>query len=171
MAKQMHGVVAIFKDPEQLKHACTQVRDKSFKKFDAYTPFPIHGIEPAMGLKRSFLPWVTFGAGLVGGTFGLWLQIWTSAVDWPLNVGGKPWNSLPAFIPVTFELTILFAGLATAGALFVACGLPKVDPPILDLGITTDKFALFISSDDPKYQESELKDLLSKAGAKEVRVV
>lgn len=169
--KPMKGVVGLFTDPEQLKVAARQVRDMRIQKFDAFTPFPVHGIEEAMGLKRSWLPFVTFGAGLTGCITGLAFQIWTSAIDWPLNVGGKPYVSLPAFIPITFELTVLFAGLATAGALFIACGLPKIDPPIIDTGLTNDKFALFVSSDDPGYRETEFRDLLTKAGAYEVRVI
>jgi hypothetical protein len=170
-AKPMKGVVALFDDPEKLKVAAAQVRDLKVKNFDAFTPFPIHGIEDAMGLKRSFLPFVTFGGGLTGCAIGLIFQIWTQAVDWPLNVGGKPLVSLPAFIPVTFELTVLFAGLSTAAALILASGLPKVNPTILDPGITNDKFALYVSSDDPSYRENEFKDLLKRAGAYEVRTI
>src|SRR5262249_10890635 len=142
------GLFALFTDPEALKVAARAVRDQKVKRFDAFTPFPVHGIEEAMGLKRSFLPWVTFLAGLTGGTIGLPFEIWTSAYDWPLTVGGKPFVSLPAFIPICFECTVLFAGLATAGALFAACKLPAVDPPILDPALTNDKFGLFISSED-----------------------
>lgn len=169
--KSLKGIVGIFSDPEQLKKAAVQVRDRNIKKFDAFTPFPVHGIEEAMGLKRSFLPWVTFGAGLTGCVTGLVFQIWTSAVDWPLNVGGKPFVSLPAFIPITFELTVLFAGLATAGVMLVACGLPNLGAPVLDPGLTNDKFALFVSAEDPAYRENEFSDLLKRSGAHEVRVI
>ena len=123
-----------------------------------------------MGLKRSFVPWVTFLAGLTGGTLGLTFEIWTSAFDWPLNVGGKPLNSLPAFIPICFECTVLFAGLATAATMILAAKLPAVDPPILDPSLTNDKFGLFISADDPNYREKDFSELLKKAGANEVRV-
>ena len=169
--KPLKGLVGLFEDPEKLKIAAAQIRDLKIKKFDAFSPFPVHGIEEAMGLKRSFLPFVTFGAGLTGCTIGLLLQIWTSAVDWPLNVGGKPMNSLPAFIPVTFELTVLFAGLATAAALIIACGLPAMNATIIDPSITNNKFALYVSSDDPGYRETEFKELLKRAGAYEVRSI
>lgn len=167
----MKGIVGIFTDPELLKKAAAEVRDRKVKNFDAFTPFPVHGIEEAMGLRRSFLPWVTFGAGLTGCTIAATFEIWTSAFDWPLNVGGKPFISLPAFVPIMFELTVLFAGLATAGALFAVCKLPKIDPPIIDPGLTNDKFALYISSEDPAYRESEFAELLKRAGAHEVRVL
>ncbi len=165
------GIVAIFDNPDHLMVAAAQVRDRRIKKFDAFTPFPVHGLEHAMGLKRSFLPWVTFGAGLTGGSIGLLFQVWTSAYDWPLNVGGKPMISWPAFIPVTFELTILFAGLATAAALFIACGLPNIGAKILDPRLTNDKFALFISAEDEQYKQEEFSELFKKAGAHEVRVI
>lgn len=165
------GILAIFNDPEQLKVAAASVRDQKVKKFDAFTPFPVHGIEEAMGLRRSFLPWITFLGGLTGGTLGLTFEIWTSAVDWPLNVGGKPFVSLPAFIPVTFECTVLFAGLFTAGALFAVCKMPNPDPVILDPSLTNDKFGLFISADDPAYREKDFGELLKRAGAHEVRVI
>lgn len=165
------GIVGLFADPEKLLVACAGVRDRSIVEFDAFTPFAVHGIEEAMGMKRSWLPWVTFIAGLTGCAAGTWFQIWTSAVDWPINVGGKPFNSLPAFIPVTFECTVLLAGLATAGALFIVSGMPNFKPRILDPSITNDKFALFVSSDDPKYNENEITQLMKRAGAQDVRVI
>jgi hypothetical protein len=171
MGKNRGGIVGLFNDPEQLKKAAEQVRDRKVAKFDAFTPFPVHGLEHAMGLKRSFLPWVTFAAGMTGGGLGLFFQIWTSASSWPLNVGGKPLVSLPAFIPVAFECTVLFAGLATAGALIAVCGLPNLFPTILDPRLTSDKFALFVSSEDAAYNEKEFGDIMRKAGAYEVRVV
>lgn len=171
MAKTLQGVVGFFKDPEMLKKAAQEVKNRNCKNFDAFTPFPVHGLEDAMGIKRSFLPWVTFLSGLTGCTLGLALQIWTSAVAWPLNVGGKPLVSLPAFIPITFECTVLLAGLATAGALFVVSGLPNFKPTILNPQITNDEFALFVSSEDSQYNEKDLKDLFQKAGAHEVRLV
>ena len=167
----MKGIVGIFKAPGQLLHAAEQVRDRKFKRFDAFTPFPVHGLEHAMGLKRSFLPWVTFIAGLTGLAIGTGFQIWTSAFDWPLNVGGKPFISLPAFVPIMFELTILLAGLATAGVMIITCGLPNLKAKIIDPRLTDDHFALFISSDDPLYREAEISELFKKAGANEVRMV
>jgi hypothetical protein len=169
--KPLKGVVGIFTDAEQLKVAAAQVHERKVRKFDAFTPFPVHGLEDAMGIKRSFLPWVTFGAGMTGGTLALIFQCWVSAVDWPLNVGGKPFISLPAFIPITFELTVLLAGLATAAAMIITCGMPNLNPQILDPGITNDKFALFVSSEDPGYREQDFKDLMKRAGAHEVRVI
>ncbi len=142
---QMTGVVGIFSSGDTLVKAAEKVRDGQYVHFDAFTPFPIHGLEDAMGLKRSFLPYVTFGAGITGVTIGLAMQILTSAVNWPINVGGKPMVSLPAFIPVAFELTILLAGLATAFTMLFWNRLPNLNPTIIAESITNDRFALFIS--------------------------
>ena len=120
--KQLAGVIGYFEDDHDLIHAMEQVREAKYQYFDAFTPYPVHGLDAAQGLKRSPLPFVTFAAGITGCTLGFLLQYWTSAVDWPINVGGKPMNSWPAFIPVTFECTVLFAGLATVGAMFLLNG-------------------------------------------------
>lgn len=165
------GVLGLFKDPEELKKAATYFRDRQIEDFDAFTPFPVHGIEDAMGIKRSFLPWVTFLAGCTGGLLGLLFQWWTSAVDWPLNVGGKPLASWPAFIPVTFETTVLLAGLATAAAMIIVCGLPKFGQEPLDPSLTNDRFGLWVSSSDPKYNQQEFTEIMRKSGAYDVRIL
>ena len=124
-SSQLAGVIGFFSDPHDLLKATEKVRDSHFKNFDAFTPYPVHGMDAAQGLKRSPLPFVTFAAGLTGCTLGFMLQYWTSVVDWPLIVGGKPFNSWPAFVPIMFECTILFAGLATVGGMFLLNGLPN----------------------------------------------
>jgi hypothetical protein len=185
--KQLSGVVGFFADGHELIEAMKKVREQKYKHFDAFTPFPVHGLDAAQGLKRSPIPFVTLGAGLTGFICAFLLQYWTSAVDWPLNVGGKPLNSWPAFVPVMFELTVLFAGLASVGAMFLFNGLPNIKRRIFDPGITRDKFALWIGATLPiededdeeagraslykKFNQDEAKSLLTQAGAKEVRVV
>jgi len=169
MAKKVGGVVGIWLDDHALVEAATKVRDSGFKKFDAITPFPVHGLEEAIGIQRSMIPWVTFIAGVTGASCGLGLQFWTSAVDWAINVGGKPFFSGPAFMPVTFELTILFAALSSVAALIVLCGLPKIDPPIIDPDLTSHKFALFIPETDVGYDASRVEQMLKSLGAQEVR--
>ena len=129
----------------------------------------MHEVDEAIGIKRSFIPWVTFIFGLTGCTFGIWFTWWTSAVDWPLNIGGKPMWSLPAFIPVIFECTILLAALSSVGALFFICGLPKVNPTIIDPDLTSHKFALFVPSNDTFYDEQRLGQIFKDNGAEDVR--
>ena len=166
------GVMAVFTNEADLLNAARKTREKfNFKKYDAFTPYPVHGLDDAMGLKRSWLPWVTFIAGLSGTATALALEIWTSAVDWPVNIGGKPFISLPAFIPITFELTVLFGGLATVGALFYACGLPNANPKILHPRITNDRFVLFVPSTETNYKEAEITQFFKGFKVEEVSVV
>jgi hypothetical protein len=168
MAKK-GGIAGIWLDDHELVKAATKVREAGYKNFDAITPFPVHGLEEAIGIRRSWIPWVTFVAGMTGGTLGILLQWWTSTVSWPVNVGGKPFFSVPAFIPVTFECTILFAALFSVGALFYACGLPKVDPPIIDPDLTSHKFAIFIPDNFHGYDPVKAEQLLKSLGAKEIK--
>jgi hypothetical protein len=171
MAKTL-GVMAVFNNETDLIHAARAVRQKyECKKYDAFTPYPVHGLDDAMGLRRSWLPWVTFIAGATGTLTALALQIWTSAIDWPINIGGKPLISLPAFIPITFELTVLFGGLATVGALFAVCGLPNLNPKVLHPGITNDKFVLYIPSDEERFNEGEVTQFLRGLSPEQVSTV
>lgn len=169
MANWKHGLAAIFESEAKVVQAATKVREAGFRKFEAISPYPIHGMEEACGIQRSWIPYVTFGAGLTGLASAVLLTWWTSAVDWALNIGGKPFFSLPAFVPIMFELTVLFAALCSVGALFYACGLPKVDPPIIHPDLTCSKFAIFIPSDDTGYDEGKITTLFKSLGATEVK--
>lgn len=165
------GVVGLFDDEHALLDAAKKTYSAGYRKFDTISPFPIHGMDDAMGLKRSPVPWVTFTFGCIGFITALWLQWYTSAVDWAANVGGKPPFSLPAFIPVIFELTVLFAGLATFGAVLFFCRLPKIDPPIIDPSLTSHRFALFIPENDVSFEADKAESHLKNVGAREVRRV
>ena len=153
--KTTPGVVAFFENEKSLLEAAKKTYQNGYRKFDTISPFPVHGMDEAMGLKRSIVPWVTFVFGVIGCVFATWFQWWTSAVNYPLNVAGKPFFSLPAFVPIIFELTVLFAGLATFFAVLFLCKLPKINPPILDLDLTCHKFALMIFSVDKKYENAQ----------------
>ncbi|MFZ4405201.1 MAG: DUF3341 domain-containing protein [Pseudobdellovibrionaceae bacterium] len=171
MAQRIGGLAAIFLEESKVLKAAQKTREMGFEKFDAISPYPIHGMEEAAGIKRSTIPYVTFIAGLTGLISGLLLTWWTSAVDWPLNVGGKPFFSLPAFIPIIFELTILFAALASVGALFFHCKMPQIDPPVIDPDLTCSKFAIFVPSNDRGYNEALLEKTFRDLGAVEVKKV
>lgn len=158
MEKSLAGVVGFFEKPEALIEATKKARDANYQSFDAFTPYPIHGLEKAQGLKRSPLPFVTMGAGLTGFMSAVALQYGTSVISWPLNVGGKPLWSWPAFVPIFFELTVLFAGLATVGAMFIINGLPNIKKKAFDTSITRDRFALMIDAPTLKSAE-ELSDM------------
>lgn len=169
MAKYQSGIAGIFTTEEAILKAAKKIREMGFTKFDAITPYPVHGMEEACGIKRSWIPYVTFVAGVTGLLSGLALTYWTSAVDWPINVGGKPMFSLPAFVPIMFELTILFAALSSVGAMLYACGLPKVDPPVIHPDLTCHKFAIFVPSNDTGFDEKKVEDALKSLGALQVK--
>ena len=168
-AKGKKGMAGLWLEEHQFVEAARKTREAGFKDFEALSPYPLHGIDDAMEIPRSYIPYITFVAGLAGLSFGVWFTWWVSAHNWPLNIGGKPMWSLPAFIPVIFECTILFAALSSVGAMFAINGLPKVDPPIIDPDITSHKFALFIPFDEKSYDEQKIKDLFNSLGADEVK--
>lgn len=167
--KGQEGLAGIWLDEHQLVEAARKTREAGILSFEAISPFPLHGIDDAMGIPRSFIPWVTFVFGLAGCAFGVWFTWWTSAVDWPIIIGGKPMWSLPAFIPIIFELTILFGALSSVGALIFICGLPKVEPQVIDPDLTSHKFALFVPKSAKGFDQQRLTDLFKQMGASEVK--
>lgn len=169
MAKPVAGaVVGLFDDPHALLKVGRAARERGFKNLDAYMPYPVHGINEALGIKRSWVPWATLAAGIIGGSLGFFFQVWTMAVDWPLIVGGKPFISWPAFVPITFELTVLFAGVTTLLSLLAACGLPRRAPGILDPRLTDDRFALVVPATGTGAEEERF---LKETGALDVKRV
>lgn len=163
------GTVAFWLDSHQLVKAAKAMTENGFSGFEAVSPFPLHGIDEAMKIPRSFIPWATFFLGLTGCAFGIWFTWWVAVVDWPLNIGGKPMWSFAAFVPIIFELTILFAALGSVALMFFINGLPSVNPPILDPDITSHKFAIFIPEEEIKERSEELNQLFNKFGAVEVK--
>ena len=138
-------LLAVFEREKDLLHATSAVRKEGWPVIDAFAPHAVHGLDRAMGLRASRLPWVCFILGLLGTGAILLFQYWTTAVSWPINVGGKPWNSLPAFIPVTFEVMVLSAGVGTVAAFIWWSGLrPGRRSALSDLRVTDDRFALAI---------------------------
>ncbi len=177
-----YGIVAEFATGEDLLKATQKAYDEGYRKMEGYSPIPVHGLTDALGHKDNRLGWFVFGAGMVGALLGLKLQWWTSTGFrvsdlfnwWPMlesfvaysglngyahNTGGKPLFSLPAFIPVTFELTILLSGLTAAIAMFAMNGLPKPHHPIFNAECmaraSSDRFILCIEATDPLYKEEE----------------
>lgn len=174
MARQISGVVGFWPDEHLLLDAAKKTYQAGFRQFDSITPFPVHGMDDATGIKPSPIPWVTFFAGLIGASAGAALTYWTSAVSYRLVVGGKPldfFNALPGYIPIIFECTILFAALSSVAAMFILNRLPKVDPPIIDPDLTCSKFALFIPDTEANYSAEKAEQHLRSIGATEVRKV
>ena len=160
---------AAFEDDHQVLEAVEDCRERGLDVVDVFGPYPIHGIERSMGLKRSRLTWACFFFGLTGLLFALWLQYWTSAEDWPLNVGGKPFNSLPAFVPVAFELTVLFAGLGTVATFLIWARLYPGKKALTDVpGVTDDQFIVVLKGKAEGVSREALHDLLRQHGATKV---
>lgn len=171
ITKTPHGAVAYFKSSAEILAAAKSAVGKGFQDVETYTPFPIHGMEDALGLKPSIVPWATLIGGLVGFGLATHLQIWTSAYDWPINVGGKPMISGPAFIPIMFELTVLLAGLSTAGFMFALNGLPNMKPNPFDPKISDDRFALYIPFAKQKVSQAEVESFLQSLKGEKVALV
>ncbi|MFZ3231065.1 MAG: DUF3341 domain-containing protein [Pseudobdellovibrio sp.] len=169
--KTLGGMAAIFLEESKVLIAAKKVKESGFIKFDAISPYPIHGMEEACGIKRSGIPYVTFIAGIVGLLAGLALTYYTSVVDWPIIISGKPMFSLPAFIPIIFELTVLFAALSSVVALFVVCKMPRINPPVIDKDLSCHKFAIFIPENDVGYSEDRISRLFKELGATEIKKV
>ena len=170
-----YGVLAEFATTVDLYHACERVRDAGFTRWDAHTPFPVHGLDRAMGLKRSPLPWIVLVAGLAGAAGGFGLQWWVHADAYPLVISGKPYFAWPAMIPITFELGVLFAAF---GAVFGMLGLnrlPMHNHPLFKSKVfdrvTDDTFFISIESWDPKFDPSGTRKLLESLGARNVELV
>jgi mono/diheme cytochrome c family protein len=162
--EQVHGVLAEYTSTQELIDAAKRVRDAGYSRWDTFSPFPVHGIDPAMGIKRTVLPWIVFAAGLTGGCLALFFQWWTSNVDYPWIVSGKPFWSVPANIPITFEVTVLFSALTCFFSMILLNKLPLPSHP-LDryrrfARVTDDRFFLLIQASDAKFDRRETTSLL-----------
>jgi len=155
--------VSVYEREEDILGVAKAARARGLTIVDIYSPYAVHGLEQAAGFRPSRLPWVCFLLGLTGAVLKVWFEFWTSAQSWPINVGGKPWNSLPAFIPVTFEVMVLFAGLSTVLALFIASRLwPGKQASLPCLGITDDRFALLLEETDATFDPGEVRELCER---------
>jgi hypothetical protein len=152
---KLWGLMAEFATPQDLVRAAARVRDAGYSKWDAHTPFPVHGLDGAMGIQTTRLPYVVLAAAIIGTTSGLLMQWWMNAIDYPLIISGKPFNSLPADIPVTFELTVLLASVTAFIGMLVANALPRFHHPLFASArfrrVTTDAFYLVIEAGDPRF--------------------
>jgi len=167
------GLLAEFDSVDSLLAAAERVRDAGFTRFDAHAPFPIHGLDEAMGIRMSKLPWLVAGGGAVGAATALLLQWWTNGFDYPLVISGKPLFGLPVAIPITFELTVLFASIGAFVGLLVANRFPALYHPVLpndrfrERG-TTDRFFVAIEAGDPKFDARATRSFLEALGPSRV---
>ncbi len=171
----IYGVMGEFSTPEELIHAVEKVREAGYRRLDAYAPFPVEGLSEALGLKRNMVPAICLIGGLTGGLGGFFFQYWVNVIAYPLNIGGRPLNSWPAFIPVTFELTILGAALSAVFGMLALNGLPQPHHPVFNVHrfshASADRFFLCIESRDPKFHLADTARILQEVHAHHVTEV
>jgi len=171
----IYGLMAEFDTPSDLVTAARRTHEEGYQKVDAYTPFPVEGLAEEIGFTKNGVPLVVLVGGILGGLSGYALQYWVSAISYPVNVGGRPYHSWPAFIVVTFEMTILFAGLAAVFGMLALNGLPMPYHPVFNVPrfafATKDRFFLIIFSSDPKYGTESTRQFLESLGPRSISEV
>src|SRR6202167_6297960 len=170
-----YGMIAEFDNPADTMHAAEKVRDSGFRKWDVFTPFPVHGMDKAMGLKNSRVGWFSFLGGVTGYTCGMLMIWWMNAVDYPIVIGGKPMFSPFAAFPPSYELTILLGSFGSLLGMLFLNRLPRLHHPLLKHRrfalATHDRFFLVIETSDPKYSEIETRGLLESLGSPRIELV
>lgn len=174
--KILHSISAIFNTPDEITHAAKEIVKAGYKKFDIHTPYPVHGMDGAMKLKRSPLGYFAFALGATGAVLALLLMWSTMVVSYPNNIGGKPLFPLPAFVPVTFEVTVLLASVATVTSMIIVFfRFPNNSHPLHDTNymkkVSSDKYGAIIESDDPNFNFDSVKELFEKLGSKDVEPI
>ncbi len=171
----IYGLMAEFDSPTELVLAARRTYAEGYRKVDAYTPFPVEELSEAIGFHKTNVPLVVLVGGILGGLGGYLMQYWISAINYPLNVGGKPYHSWPAFIVVTFEMTILVAGLTAVLGMLGLNGLPQPYHPVFNLPsfalASRDRFFLLIEAADPKFERAATQHFLESVNARVISEV
>jgi hypothetical protein len=171
----VHGVLAEFETPGAVYAAAEKVRDAGYTRWDVHTPFPIHGIEGAMGIKRTILPVIIAFGAFTGVGGALLMQWWMGAIDYPLTVQGKPYGAWEPWVPITFELGVLLAAFSALLGMMALNGLPRHHHPLLArerfLRSGQDRFFICIEASDPKFDPQRARDLLRSAGGSHIDLV
>ncbi len=167
-----YGLLAEFRDPSSLVVAARRVTEAGYRRVDAFTPFPVHGLDDALNFRDRRLPLLVLGGGVAGALAGFGLQVWINLVAYPLNIGGKPNFSWPMFIPVTFETTVLFAAFAAVFGMLALNGLPQPYHPVFNAPrfalASRDRFFLVIEAADPKFDRASTRAFLDTLHPHEV---
>jgi hypothetical protein len=175
MKQGVYGLMAEFSDPGALVSAARSARAEGYERIDAYTPYPVEELDEALGFRHTRLPLIVLIGGIIGAVGGFGLQYWTAVVDYPINVGGRPLFSWPSFIPVTFECTVLFAGLFAVLGMLGLNGLPQPYHPVFNVPrfalASRDRFFLCIEAADPKFDYDETWRFLSRLQPRQVSQV
>ena len=165
----LYGLMAEFDSPETLLEASRRAFAEGFRRMDAYSPFPVDGLAEAIGFPRTRVPLIVLIGGIVGCIGGFWLQYWVSVIDYPINIGGRPLNSWPSFIPVTFELTILLAALAAFFSVLGLNRLPMPYHPVFNVErfelASRNRFFLCIEAADKKFELERTRRFLDEIGS------
>jgi len=171
----VYGLLAEYRNPSALITAVRKIHETGYRHFDAHSPFPIHGMDRAMGLGQSKVGYLTLIGGITGLGLATWLQWWTSAIDYPINISGKPFFALEPAIPIMFELTVLLAALLTVGGMLAMNGLPRPYNPLFYSRefprVTDDAFFVHIAASDSNFDLAETEALLKEIGATSVEVI
>ncbi|HEY7298309.1 MAG TPA: DUF3341 domain-containing protein [Xanthobacteraceae bacterium] len=170
------GIVAVFKTPEAVGNAAAQLRRLGFSAFEAYTPYPVEGLEQIIHPgPKLFLPLLMFAAAILGAAYGYWIQYWDEALNYPLNVGGRPHNSWPAFVVGTFEFMLLVTIAAGFFGMLAASRLPKLYHPLFEAKAferaSRDRFVICVEKSDPRFDASAIRGLFAQLGAERVEEV
>ena len=172
---QPYGLMVEFEEPAQLLTAAEKVRDAGYKKWDTFTPYPVHHLDAAMGMKDTPLPWVVLGAGLFGCIGSMFLMLFANWWDYSFYISGKPFWSLPANVPVMFECTVLLAGITAFVCVWHFSGLPKLYHPVFTserfLRANDDRFFLLIECADPNYDATKTRELCDSLGGSHVEML
>lgn len=154
----LHGIAAEFNDPKTLLAAARELSHAGFRKIEAYTPHPVEGLAEAIGFERTAVPLITLLGAVTGAATAYGMQFYSATIDYPINVGGRPLHSWPSFIPITFELSILFAALAAVLGMLLLNGLPRLNHPIFELPGFSERchsqYFLCIEADDPQFTQA-----------------
>jgi len=173
---RVHGLIAEYATSAEAYHAAEQIRDAGYKKWDLHTPFPIHGIEEAMGIKKTILPYIVMKVGLGGAAFGFLLQYWITAIDFTgFTVQGKPYGAWEPFTMIVFELGVLHAAFASLIGMLMLNGLPRWNHPLFSsdrfLSASQGTLIIAIEANDPSFDPEATKELLEKTGGKEIEII
>jgi hypothetical protein len=171
----IYGLMAEFSTPSDVVQAAKRVHEAGYRKVDAYSPYPMEELSDALELHHSPLPKIVLGGGICGALAGYGLQYWASVIEYPFNIGGRPYHSWPAFIPPTFEMTILFAAVGAVLGMLALNGLPEPYHPVFNVPTfalaSRDRFFICIEAIDPKYDHDDTWRFLVSLGARAVSEV